>query len=178
MADKKGRVQAVIQKDLSEIIIYELKNPVTQFVSINEVKMTVDYSYCKVFVSDINPDKTDEVVRFLNNNKGRIRTMLSKKLSIYKTPDLIFVADKTYEESSSMAKVIEMANNKKPVTLKDVFGDDYKMNGKKEEVIEEAIVEEKPVKSTTGKIASKKTTTAKKAATKRTMKKRLLSEKQ
>lgn len=168
MADKKGRVQAVIQKDLSEIIIYELKNPVTQFVSINEVKMTIDYSYCKVFVSDINPEKTDEVVRFLNNNKGRIRTMLSKKLSIYKTPDLIFVADKTYEESSSMAKVIEMANNKKPVTLKDVFGDDYKMNGEKEEVKEDAIVEEKPVKKTTRKTAAKKTTTAKKTAAKKT----------
>lgn len=166
MADKKGRVQAVIQKDLSEIIIYELKNPVTQFVSINEVKMTIDYSYCKVFVSDINPDKTDEVVRFLNNNKGRIRTMLSKKLSIYKTPDLIFVADKTYEESSSMAKVIEMANNKKPVTLKDVFGDDYKMNGEKDEVKEEAAVEEKPVKKTT----AKKTTTKKTAARKTTKK--------
>ena len=166
MADKKGRVQAVIQKDLSEIIIYELKNPVTQFVSINEVKMTIDYSYCKVFVSDINPDKTDEVVRFLNNNKGRIRTMLSKKLSIYKTPDLIFVADKTYEESSSMAKVIEMANNKKPVTLKDVFGDDYKMNGEKEE----AIVEEKPVKKTTRKTTAKKTT-SKKTAVRKTAKK-------
>lgn len=171
MADKKGRVQAVIQKDLSEIIIYELKNPVTQFVSINEVKMTIDYSYCKVFVSDINPDKTDEVVRFLNNNKGRIRTMLSKKLSIYKTPDLIFVADKTYEESSSMAKVIEMANNKKPVTLKDVFGDDYKMNGEKEEVKKEAIVEEKPVKKTTRKTTAKKTTSAKMTAVRKTAKK-------
>ena len=167
MADKKGRVQAVIQNDLSEIIIYELKNPVTQFVSINEVKMTIDYSYCKVFVSDINPDKTDEVVRFLNNNKGRIRTMLSKKLSIYKTPDLIFVADKTYEESSSMAKVIEMANNKKPVTLKDVFGDDYKMNGEKEE----AAVEEKPVKKTTAKKTTAKKTTTKKTAARKTTKK-------
>ena len=171
MADKKGRVQAVIQKDLSEIIIYELKNPVTQFVSINEVKMTIDYSYCKVFVSDINPDKTDEVVRFLNNNKGRIRTMLSKKLSIYKTPDLIFVADKTYEESSSMAKVIEMANNKKPVTLKDVFGDDYKMNGEKDEVKEEVIVEEKPVKKTTAKKTTAKKTTTKKNAARKTTKK-------
>lgn len=171
MADKKGRVQAVIQKDLSEIIIYELKNPVTQFVSINEVKMTIDYSYCKVFVSDINPDKTDEVVRFLNNNKGRIRTMLSKKLSIYKTPDLIFVADKTYEESSSMAKVIEMANNKKPVTLKDVFGDDYKMNGEKDEVKEEVIVEEKPVKKTTAKKTTAKKTTTKKTAARKTTKK-------
>lgn len=128
MADKKGRVQAVIQKDLADIIIYELKSPITQFVSVNEVKMTIDYSYCKVYVSDINPDKTDEVVRFLNNNKGKIRTMLAKKLSIYKTPELSFFADKTFEESSEMEKMIKDATEKKPVTLKDVYGDDYKMN--------------------------------------------------
>ncbi len=159
MADKKGRVQAVIQKDLSEIILYELKSPVTQFVSVNEVKMTVDYSYCKVFVSDINPDKTDEVVRFLNNNKGKIRTMLSKKLSIYKTPDLLFVSDKTYEQNSEMEKFIESVNNKKPVTLKDVFGDDFKMADEEESKKEEpvAVEEEKPVKKTrTTKTASSK----------------------
>lgn len=172
MADKKGRVQAVIQKDLSEIILYELKSPVTQFVSINEVKMTVDYSYCKVFVSDINPDKTDEVVRFLNNNKGKIRTMLSKKLSIYKTPDLLFVSDKTYEQNSEMEKFIESINNKKPVTLKDVFGDDFKMAYEEETKVEEPVVEEeKPVKkSRTTKKASttKKTTTKKTTASKKT----------
>ncbi len=165
MADKKGRVQAVIQKDLSEIILYELKSPVTQFVSVNEVKMTVDYSYCKVFVSDINPDKTDEVVRFLNNNKGKIRTMLSKKLSIYKTPDLLFVSDKTYEQNSEMEKFIESVNNKKPVTLKDVFGDDFKMADEEESKKEEpvAVEEEKPVKKTrtTKTAASKKKKTVK-----------------
>ncbi len=166
MADKKGRVQAVIQKDLSEIILYELKSPVTKFASINEVKMTVDYSYCKVYVSDINPDKTDEVVRYLNNNKGKIRTMLSKKLSIYKTPDLIFLSDKTYEESTEMEKFIEMANNKKPVTLKDVFGDDFKMADETDDKANDdplalEVEKEKPAKKTT----KKKTTTKKSTAT-------------
>lgn len=170
MADKKGRVQAVIQKDLSEIILYELKSPVTKFASVNEVKMTIDYSYCKVYVSDINPDKTDEVVRYLNNNKGKIRTMLSKKLSIYKTPDLIFLSDKTYEESTEMEKFIEMANNKKPVTLKDVFGDDFKMADETEEkenddplALEVEI--EKPVKKTAKKKTAAEKTTAKKTTT-------------
>ncbi len=175
MADKKGRVQAVIQKDLSEIILYEVKSPVTKFASVNEVKMTVDYSYCKVYVSDINPDKTDEVVRYLNNNKGKIRTMLSKKLSIYKTPDLIFLSDKTYEESTEMEKFIESVNNKKPVTLKDVFGDDFKMKDDEESsqddpltLIEEEEPVKKPAKKTTAKKTAAKKSTTKKTAVKKT----------
>ena len=166
MADKKGRVQAVIQKNLSEIIIYELKTNVTKFVSINAVRMTSDYSYCKVYVSDINPEKTDEVVSYLNNNAKKIRTMLSKKLSIYKTPELSFLADKSFEEESEMKGIIEMAINKKPVTLKDVFGDDEK-NEKKEK--------KNMKKPTNKKTATKKETavksTAKKTTTKTTTKK-------
>ncbi len=166
MADKKGRVQAVIQKNLSEIILYELKSPVTQFVSVNEVKMTTDYSFCKIYVSDINPDKTDEVVSFLNNNKGRIRTMLSKKLSIYKTPELSFVSDKTFEQSSEMENIISMAINRKPVTLKDAFPEDDETAKKEETPMKKPSSKKKVVKETVKPAETKKETTKKKTTKK------------
>jgi ribosome-binding factor A len=135
MADKHGRVQAIIQKNLADIILYELKNPLTKFVSVNAVRITSDYSYGKVYVSDINPEKTDEIVAFLNNNAKKIRSMLAAKLDIYKTPELKFFADKSFEEQQAMNELVERAINAKPVTLKDVFGEDYHMvdeEGKKE----------------------------------------------
>lgn len=127
MADKKGRVKQLILKNLSEIIIYDLKTPVTKFVSINEVNITSDYSYCKVYVSNVESDKTDNVVAFLNNNASKIRTMLSKKLDIFKTPQLQFIADKEYEKANEISKKIDEALNKKPKTLKDVYGEDFKL---------------------------------------------------
>ena len=48
MAEKYGRVNALIQKNVSEIILYELKSPVTEFASVNEVKVTTDYSYATI----------------------------------------------------------------------------------------------------------------------------------
>lgn len=130
MADKKGRVNSIIKKDLSDIIIYELKTPITQFVSVNDVIVSSDYSYCKVYISNINSSKTEEIVAFLNNNSKKIRTMLSKKLDIFKTPSLTFIVDTTYEKEKAMKELVERANNRKPVTLDDVFKNEEKEESK------------------------------------------------
>lgn len=120
MADKKGRVSEIIQRNLSEIIIYDLKDPITSFASIHEVKVSVDYSYCKVYVSHVEEDRCDELVSYLNNNSKKIRTMLSKKLDIFKTPELHFFRDMSYEKGKHIDDLISHALNSKPKTLADL----------------------------------------------------------
>lgn len=126
MADKFKRVNNIIKKDLTNIIIYEMKSPVTNFASINDVKLSVDYSYATVYVSHLERNKIDDLVAYLNNHAGIIRSKLSKQLDIYKTPELRFVADTFTLEADSLTKKIEEAVNKKPVTLEDVYGKDDK----------------------------------------------------
>ncbi len=160
MADKLGRVTGIIQKDLSKIIIYELKNSLTDFASITEVKVTSDYSYATIYVSHIDPDKIDEVVAYLTNRKGQIRSMLARELAIYKTPELIFKADKLYDQAHEMDVMINDAINRKPVTLKDVYGKNYKTPEEKEKA--------KAARAAKKASASKKTTTRKSTAKKPT----------
>ncbi|MCI1735628.1 MAG: 30S ribosome-binding factor RbfA [Bacilli bacterium] len=126
MADKKGRVNEIIQRNLSEIIIYQLKDPITQFASINEVKVTDDYSYCKVYCSHVQEEKADELVNYLNNNAKKIRTLLSKTLSIFKTPELFFIRDVSFEKGKAMDDLIEKAVHSKPRTLKDIQAEEKK----------------------------------------------------
>lgn len=161
MADKFGRVQGIIQKDLSNIIIYELKDPLTSFASITEVKVTSDYSYATIYVSHIDPDKIDELVAYLDNRKGQIRSRLASKLAIYKTPELIFKADKMFDQAHEMDVMILDAINRKPRTLKDVYGKNYKTPEEKEALKAKRLAK----KSTTKKTTTKKTT-AKKTAKK------------
>ena len=126
MADKKGRVNEVIRRNLSEIIIYELKNELTHYCSINGVFTTKDYSYCKVYVSHIDENKNENLVNFLNKRKGQIRSMLSKRLSIYKTPELIFVIDTNVINMNHIEKLVKEANESKMYTLKDYKNDQKK----------------------------------------------------
>ncbi len=167
MADKLGRVTGIIQKDLSKIIIYELKNSLTDFASITEVKVTSDYSYATIYVSHIDPDKIDEVVAYLTNRKGQIRSMLARELAIYKTPELIFKADKLYDQAHEMDVMINDAINRKPVTLKDVYGKNYKTPEEKEKAkAARAAKKASTTKKTTAKKTTKAKTTTKKATKK------------
>jgi len=125
MAEKFGRINALIQKNLSEIILYELKSPVTEFASVNEVKVTSDYSYATVYVSNIDASKVDSRVSFLNNKTGKVRSLLSKKLDIYKIPELKFVKDDLFEKGKAREDLISKAVNDKPKTLKDVYGKNF-----------------------------------------------------
>lgn len=163
MADKFGRVQQIIKKDLSNIIIYQMKNKVCEFASITEVKLTSDYSYATVYVSHVDPDKIDELVAFLDNRKGYLRSQLAKSLSIYKTPELKFVADKLYDQAHEMDVKIDEALNRKPVTLKDVYGKNYKTPEEKEKarLAREA---KKASTSKSSKKSTKKTSVKKEAA--------------
>lgn len=153
MADKKGRINEIIQRNLSEIIIYGLKDAITDFASINEVQVTDDYSYCKVYCSHVQESKCDDLVRYLNNNAKKIRMLLSKTLSIYKTPELSFIRDTSYENGKAMEDLIYQAIHNKPKTLKDLEAEEKKT---------------KKTRSTSAKKTSTKTTTKKKTAAKTT----------
>ena len=120
MADKKGRVQELIQRIVSEIILYDLKNDLCKFASVHEVRMTSDYSFCKIYVSHIDSTKADDLVELLNSKAKFIRSKLASKLDIYKTPELRFEKDTLYENSLKMDALIEKAINSKPTTLKDL----------------------------------------------------------
>lgn len=120
MADKKGRVQEIIQRNVSEIVLYDLKSPLCQYASINEVQMSKDYSYCKIYVSHLRSEAVDALVSFLNKNAPRIRSRLAQKLSIYKTPELRFFKDEVYEKARHIDDVIARALASKPKTLKDI----------------------------------------------------------
>jgi ribosome-binding factor A len=166
MADKFGRVQQIIKKDLTNIIIYQMKAKICDFASITDVKLTSDYSYCTVYVSHVESDKIDDLAAFLNNNKGYIRSLLAKSISIYKTPELKFVPDKLYDQAHQMDVMIDEAVNRKPTTLKDVYGKNYKTPEQKEALKKKREEKKALEKKASKKSATKKTTTRKTTTTK------------
>ena len=48
MANRQGRVKAVIAKDISDILTFELKNGHVGMPSVNEVVVNDDYSLAKI----------------------------------------------------------------------------------------------------------------------------------
>lgn len=102
------RVADQIQRDLSELIARELKDPRVGMVTINAVEVTPDYAHAKVFFSLLtgNPEET---TAGLNAAAGFLRNGLFKRLRIHTVPTLHFVFDRTTERAADMNALIAKA---------------------------------------------------------------------
>ena len=108
VANRGYRVADQIQRDLSELIARELKDPRVGMVTINAVEVTPDYAHAKVFFSLLTGDP-EEATRGLNAAAGFLRNGLFKRLHIHTVPTLHFVFDRTTERASDMNALIAKA---------------------------------------------------------------------
>ena len=102
------RVADQIQRDLSELIARELKDPRVGMVTINAVEVTPDYAHAKVFFTLLTGDP-EEATQGLNAAAGFLRNGLFKRLHIHTVPTLHFVFDRTTERASDMNALIAKA---------------------------------------------------------------------
>jgi ribosome-binding factor A len=113
MARKKGphRAQQVadqIQRDLSELIARELKDPRLGMVTIQMVDVTPDYAHAKVYFSVLVGDPA-ECEEALNQAAGFLRSALFKRLHIHTVPTLHFVYDRSIERAADLNALIAKA---------------------------------------------------------------------
>lgn len=106
------RVADQIQRDLSEIVAFELKDPRVGMITITEVQVTPDYAHAKVFFTMLSDDKEviKNTVAGLKVASGYIRGQLGRRLSIHTLPELHFVHDTSTARGIEMSKLIDEAN--------------------------------------------------------------------
>ena len=114
MADRHNRVKALIARNISDIVAFELKNPKVGFVTVNEVEVYDDLSGAKVYVSFLDTKYPRQKIAELKKSEGFVRSSLAKRMDIYKVPRITFL----YDESAEQASRIEAALAKEAEDLK------------------------------------------------------------
>ena len=106
------RVADQIQKDLSELIAFELKDPRVGMITISEVKLTPDYAHAKIFFTLLKdgPDEVKQTLEGLVRSAGYLRGQLGKRLHIHTLPQLHFVHDTSTRRGMEMSALIDQAN--------------------------------------------------------------------
>ncbi|MES2538203.1 MAG: 30S ribosome-binding factor RbfA [Pseudomonadota bacterium] len=106
------RVADQIQRDLAEIVAFELKDPRVGMITITEVQITPDYAHAKVFFTMLSDDKEaiQNTVTGLSKASGFIRGQLGRRLSIHTLPELHFVHDTSTARGMELSKLIDEAN--------------------------------------------------------------------
>ena len=106
--NRSFKVADQIQRDLSELIARELKDPRVGMVTIQSVEVTPDYAHAKVYFSLLQGDPV-ACAAGLNQAAGFLRNGLFKRLHIHTVPTLHFVYDRTTEKAADMNALIAKA---------------------------------------------------------------------
>lgn len=101
---------------LTEDVKREISTAMTQLkdktianglVTVTDVDITNDLSYCKVFVSALGGgEKTDEVVEVLQKAEGFFKKRINARIKMRKMPEITFVADKSLDYYEKINNII------------------------------------------------------------------------
>jgi ribosome-binding factor A len=93
------RVATEIQQEISAMLAGELKDPrISTFASISEVRMTPDLKQAKIYVTVMGPENEQkDTIKALTAAAGFIRHELTERLQLRRSPELMFVLDRSEE---------------------------------------------------------------------------------
>jgi len=110
-SERGHRIADQIQRDLSELIRLEVKDPRLGLVTLTDVELSPDYAHARVFYS-VLPDDPAQLARTeegLNACRGFLRARLGRVLKIHQTPELHFVRDDSTAKAIAMSELIDRA---------------------------------------------------------------------
>ena len=106
---KNTRINGEVQKELSNIIRGEIKDPrINPLTSVVAVEVAPDLKTCKAYISVLGDEKShQETIKGLKSEEGYIRTMLAKSINLRNTPQITFILDQSIEYGVKMSKMID-----------------------------------------------------------------------
>ena len=75
-------------------------------VIVSEARVSPDFSVAKVFVATLGGGREQELLDFLAKVKGQLRKILGSKIKLRVTPDLTFIADKSFGEAAHIEELL------------------------------------------------------------------------
>lgn len=104
---RQPRVAQAIQKEISQMVLRELKDPRLGFVTITQIEVTKDLRIARVFYSVMgNEPARQSSQRALEAAKGFIRKRLGERLRLRYTPELQFILDDSIEKHLRITKLL------------------------------------------------------------------------
>lgn len=113
---KNTRINGEVQKELSQIIRMEIKDPrIAMMTSVTAAEVDPDLKTCKAYISVLGDEKAKaDTLAGLRSAEGYIRKLLAKNVNLRNTPVIQFVLDESIEYGVTMSKLIDDLNQNGP----------------------------------------------------------------
>ena len=106
----RGRPQKVadlIQRELSDLLRRELRDPHVGMVTLTSVDVSPDLSHAKVFFTLLDAERKDATAHALQRAAGFLRSQLAHRMKLYTTPELRFAYDESIERGDRLSRLID-----------------------------------------------------------------------
>jgi len=107
---RSRRIAEQIQRELSDIIRVELKDPRVGMITLTDVEMTPDNAHAKVYFTVLGQQsRIDEAASGLQHAAGYLRSELAQRMKIRVVPQLHFEYDASVERGIRLSQLIDAA---------------------------------------------------------------------
>ena len=104
---KIERINHMIMEEVSKILMLEIKDEDIKFVTITDCETAADLSVAKIYVTILDTENKEEILKSLNKASSFIRSELAKRIEIRHTPELKFIYDTSIAYGEHIDKVID-----------------------------------------------------------------------
>ena len=107
MSKRIPRVNQLIKKELSQIVLKEIEFPKGVLVTVTRVETSLDLNQAKVFISSLPESHTERVLSILNRQIYFIQQKLNKRLKMKFIPKIEFREEKKTREAGEVEGILE-----------------------------------------------------------------------
>lgn len=102
------RLAELLKKEISDILLKEVKDPRIGFVSLTDIEVSGDLRHANVYVSVYgNEEERQASMKGLEKATGYIRKLIGERIKVYHTPEIIFKYDNSLEHGAYISRLID-----------------------------------------------------------------------
>ena len=112
-SNRIGRINEEIQRELSALIP-AVKDPrVSGMISVTAVETTPDLRYAKAYISVLDKENGERVLKGLRSASGWLRRELGSALKLRYTPELVFQLDDSIDKGAHSLELLRSVEGPK-----------------------------------------------------------------
>lgn len=106
---RQNKISRLIQKELSEIFLLQTKSMNGVLVSVSAVRISPDMSIARVYLSVFPSERSQEIVKNINDNMKSIRYELGTRVrhQLRIIPELKFFVDDSLDYAERIDKLLK-----------------------------------------------------------------------
>ena len=112
-SNRIGRINEEIQRELSALIPAVKAPRVSGMISVTAVETTPDLRYAKAYISVLDKENGERVLKGLRSASGWLRRELGSALRLRYTPELVFQLDDSIDKGAHILELLRSVEGPK-----------------------------------------------------------------